>query len=57
MLTLWDVSAIWPRDLASARADQIVITKGVWELAGLAGLIPSPESHFRNDRIAWPIRF
>lgn len=27
MVTLWDVSAIWPRDLVSARADQVVIVE------------------------------
>jgi hypothetical protein len=57
VVTLWDVSAIWPRDLegararARARADQVVRDEH-WE----AGLIPSPESHFRVDCTAWTIR-
>jgi hypothetical protein len=55
-LTSWDVSAIWPRDLARARADQEVIVEGAWELAGLAGLRPCPKRHFRDHCFAWPIR-
>jgi hypothetical protein len=55
VVTLWDVSAIWPRDLEGARADQVVILEQ-WELAGQPGLIPSPESHFRDHCIAWAIR-
>ena len=54
VVTLWDISAIWPRDLEGARADQVVILEN-WKLAGQPGLIPSPESHFRDHCIAWAI--
>lgn len=55
VVALWNVSAIWRRDLDGARADQVVIFEQ-WELAGQPGLIPSPESHFRYHYIAWAIR-
>ena len=52
---LWGLWTMHPHDLASARADQTLTIEGVWELARQPGLIPSPESHFRNHCIAWSI--
>lgn len=45
----WDAFRRYgPAGVASARADQVMNRRGVWELAGQAGLKPSPESHFRS---------